>query len=472
MLFFWLSAISQAGGYYYSDAGIVATGRGGAFVAGADTQFAQYYNPAGLIRIEAPTINVGVSGVQQNVGFSRLRDPADPLSATQPFYDEVNNQAAPFVIPQFGFATPLGRRVGLAVGFYSPFAPSAQYDEEGPQRYSVKDSLIYQFSVGPSVAVAVHDRVTLGLGLQWQYLQVGQSLDIVAPGFAILDDDFDNPTGEDIAVNIQGFEDIFSPSFNLGLLVDPIDQVTIGLSFQAPTQFSANGGGSLDFTGSNMERLLQETEYTDDDVDLSIALPLVARAGVAVRPLPWLEIEAAAVYQRWSSLEDLVVENVDIEVNPRDFAQALLPPEDRAVDETLSLPASFRDTWSWRLGAEARLNEWLEVRAGGFYENGGVPTEQLSVSLVDPWKVQLGGGGSVHLLDEQLRLDVAAAGLIFPSLQIRDSMVSQVDSGVRSPTNEDAQPIVVGNGDLRASGWVLGLQASWVFQSAARKSDE
>ena len=60
-----LPASALASGYYYSDSGIVATGRGGAWIAGADTQFAQFHNPAGLIRIDKPTINLGWSGVQQ-----------------------------------------------------------------------------------------------------------------------------------------------------------------------------------------------------------------------------------------------------------------------------------------------------------------------------------------------------------------------------------------------------------------------
>ena len=54
-----MSAPAQASGYYYSDSGIVATGRGGAWVAIADTRFAQRYNPAGLIRSDKPTFNIG-----------------------------------------------------------------------------------------------------------------------------------------------------------------------------------------------------------------------------------------------------------------------------------------------------------------------------------------------------------------------------------------------------------------------------
>ena len=460
--------MSFAGGYFYSDAGIVATGRGGAFVAGADTQFAQYYNPAGLIRIKDPTINLGLSGVQQKVDFTRCQPTDDPMAAAcsgdPAFFEPVSNQASPFVIPQIGFAMPFGKRIGFGFGFYSPFAPSSEYDPEGPQRYGVKETSIYQFSVGPSVAVKVHDTFTLGLGLQWKYLSITQSLDIVAPGLGTLDfqGQFDNP--EDIGVSAT-VEDLFTPGFNAGLLFEPVKPLSIGLAVQPPTRFRARGEGTLDFTGTALEPLLAETIYTDDDVALEIQLPLVLRAGVAVRPISRLEIEAAVVYQRWSSLTDLLVDDIDIAVEPTDTGGALIPEEERQVDNSIALPTGFRDTVSLRLGAEARVHQALEVRAGGFWETGSLADEDISVSLMDPNKVQLGTGASVYLLDERLRIDGAAAILLFPDLEVRNSTVTQVDSGVRSPLDEDAAPIVVGNGNLSSRGWVLGIQAQWAFKA-------
>ncbi|MBX2797872.1 MAG: outer membrane protein transport protein [Myxococcales bacterium] len=447
MSLLWLCSMpALAGGYFYSDAGIVATGRGGAWVAGADTQFAQYYNPAGLIRVERPTVNVGWSGVQQNVGFRRLRPGADPAEPDA-FYDEAVNQASPFSVPQIGFATPLTPDIALAVGFYSPFAPSSLYEEEGPQRYTIKDTLIYQFSVGPSIAVRPHPMLTLGLGLQWKYLQVGQTVDVTVNG--------DDAQLGDIAVEAR-VVDLFTPNINAGLLFEPIDQVSVGLAVQPSTQFQARGPASLDFTDSFVDVLLNESQYTDEDVALNLQLPWVVRAGVAVRPVERLEIEAAVVWQDWSSLADISIEEIDITVDSDSIA---LPPDQRQVDEEIVLPAGLRDTVSWRLGAEVQLEDWLELRAGGFYENAALTPQEVSVALVDTDKVQLGGGGSLYLLGQRLRLDASAAVLLFDNLQIRDSTVSQIDAGVI----DGVVPLVVGNGDLRSNGWVVGLQAQWAF---------
>ncbi len=440
-----LSPLASAGGYFYSDSGIVATGRGGAFVAGADTQFAQHYNPAGLIRVDRPTLNVGASFIQQNVGFTRLRPDAAP-GDPDAFFPEVENEAAPFVIPQGGFVTPIGDRFALAVGFYSPFAPSSLYDEEGPQRYSIKDTLIYKFSVGPSLAWQPIPQLTIGVGLQWQYLQVGEAVDITFNGA-------DDPSG-DIAVDAS-VVDPFTPSANVGLLVEPVPELSIGASVQPGSSFLGRGTGTLDFTGNFFQEagLIDPAVYTDDEISLAIRLPTIVRAGVAVRPIEQLEIEAAVVWQGWRVLGDLVVSDVDIVVQPE-----TLPKEQRTIASQFELPAGFDNTTSLRLGVEWQPADELALRAGGFYEDGSLSPENLSVALVDPQKWQIGAGASV-LLADRVTIDAAVAYLGFPDLQIRDSTVDQIDAGVI----DGLETTIVGNGDLRSNGWIVGVQAQLAF---------
>jgi len=448
-----LSSHAFAGGYFFSTPGIVATGRGGAWIAGADSQFAQFYNPAGLIRVRRPTVNLGWSGVQQNVRFERLAD--DPAEGESPFLPAVENQAAPFDIPQLGFVSPLpgrlGERVVVALGFISPFAPSSLYPEEGPQRYTIKDTGIYQFGIGPSVAVKLHPMLTLGAGVQWSYLQLSQTIDITVTGE-------DDPAG-DIAVEAQ-VVDPFTLTGNVGLLFDPHEAVTFGASFTPGSQYEARGEGTLDFTGNAFEVLLNEATYTDDDVALAISLPNIVRTGVAVRPVPALEIEGAVVWQGWSSLADIEITDIDVTV---DTDSVLIPEDQRQVDERIVLPAGLRDTVSLRLGAEWQVDELLALRVGGFRESGALADDEVSVALVDTTKWQVGGGASAWTAKRNFRLDLAAATLFFPALELRDSTVDQIDAGVL----DGVEPAVVGNGNLTSSGWVVGIGGSWSFGPSA-----
>lgn len=426
---------AHAGGYYYSDSGIVAASRGGAFVAGAYGQFAQRYNPAGLIHTERPTLNVGWSGVQQAITFTRLGTDGAPLAPAE-------NQASPFDVPELGFVTPVGSRFAFAFGFTSPYAPSSKYDEEGPQRYSIKRTALYEFDVGPSVAFRVHPTLTVGASFQWHYFDVAQSVDATFTGQ-------DDPSG-DIAVDVRTV-DRFTPNWNAGVQFTPHPAVTFGLAAQPGTTYAARGEMGLDFTGNVLANgFLQKAKYRDGDVGLDLSLPWVVRGGVAVRPVERLEVELATVWQDWSSLGDIVVSDLDI-----DLQWSGVPLGE--VTETLSIPVELRDSVSIRLGGEWRAHDRLSLRAGGFWENGAIASKDLSVALFDPPKVQVGGGGSGFVADERVRFDATVAWLFFPDQEVRDSEVVQIAA------QEDTQTVVVGDGDYESHGWILGLGAQVAF---------
>ena len=50
----------------------------------------------------------------------------------------------------------------FAVGFYPPYAPDLSYPADGPQRYTLTDTLIIQTFTGASVAHRLWDRLSIG----------------------------------------------------------------------------------------------------------------------------------------------------------------------------------------------------------------------------------------------------------------------------------------------------------------------
>ena len=453
-----LLGVAWGSGYYYSDSGIVGTGRGGAIIAGTDDQFAQHHNPAGLIRIEHPRLNIGMSLVHQNATFARMVHAASGDYLEEP----VKNEASPFSVPQVGFATPLIRdKLAFAFGFYSPFAPSYTYPDDGPQRYTMIDALIYQGAGGPSLAYRPIKQLTVGVGLQWQFIYVSEDLYVTTSGpngqIGGEDEGEDYPLG-DVRVTAT-VKQIFLPNFNIGVLVEPVEQLSIGFSVQPPSNFKGKGHGVLDFSGHQLADDLDQKVWTDDDISLAISLPWVFATGVAVRPIPALEVEAAFVYQRWSALQDLLVSEIDVTVTGSLFDGAI--PIADEVSDSIGLPAGFRDAVSYRLGAEYDVIPEFTARVGGFYETGALPPENVSVAVLDTNKVQIGGGTTTRLLSERLILDASFAYLFFPDLEMRTSDVTQINvyGGVEG---------VVGDGDYTSNGFILGAQASWVF----KKKDE
>lgn len=440
---------ANAGGYYYSDSGVVAAGRAGAWVAGADTQFAQYYNPAGLIRVDAPSFSAGLSGVQQNVRFDRVDDAGNLLPAAR-------NQAPPFSVPQLGFATPINDKLGVAFGFNSPFAPSSQYDKEGAQRYSIIETTIWQFAIGGSVAYRPVPWLTVGGSVGGQSLRIDEQLKVTITGPD--NDGVDDPEG-DVLVEARTWDEL-KPWWNLGVLIEPHERVTIGLSMTPPVRFVSRGPGLLDFSGNFLEDQLDQSVWNDEDVALNVSLPVILRGGVAVRPDPAAELELAVVWEPWSSLSDIEVEDIDVTVTGPLVGS-------REVPEKLSLPSDFRNNVSVRLGGEWRVHRQVEVRAGAMWERGALFPQNLSLALVDPWKVQTSLGASAWLIDGRLRIDGMSSALFFPRLEIDDSTVTQT---VIPITASVPDPAVVGNGTVRSNGWTAGVRLAWVFTSKTRET--
>jgi long-chain fatty acid transport protein len=427
------------GGYYFGDSGSEAVSRGGAWVAGADTQFAQLYNPAGLIRIEGPTVNAGISAVYQGIHFERLDRAGNPM-------DPVSNEAGAFPIPELGFAMPIGSQFAFAFGFYSPFAPDVTYDPNGAQRYLLIDSSIFTFSFGPSMAWQPIPQFTLGLGVSWNVFHAGERLK-VSTTLIPNADGTDRPE-DDVLVDLNVW-DQFTPSFNLGVLIEPVKEVSIGVSFLPATSYKGTGSASLDFTGHGLEAQVNEVVIEDDNVSLSVKLPMILRYGVAVRPWEHTEFELGGDYEQWSLIEEVWVRDIDVEVG---LGGATLP-----VPEEIALPAGFRDSYSVRFGAETHFFKPMSLRAGVSYERSALTTQRVSASLVDTDKVMIGAGAGVNLVKNRLQIDLTGAWMIYEKLEIRDSMVTNIN------VIDDGLAYVVGNGDLRSHGWVLGGQVSYRF---------
>jgi long-chain fatty acid transport protein len=427
----WAGA-ALAAGYYQPDAGIVAMGRGGAFCAGADDQYAQYYNPAGLVRVDAPTLNAGLAELHEGISFSRAD--ADGLRPA------VHNQAGWFGIPELGFVTPLPHGFALAIGFFAPYAPAVRFPADGAQRYAIIESDIAKFDVGPSIAWRPVPAVAVGAGVSWQVLTVGERLAATTSGT-------DDPAG-DVVVDAR-VRDRFTPGASVGVLFEPVPALAFGASFVPRSRFRARGTGTLDFTGNGLAPSLDHAVWTDDDIALVVALPAVVRVGVAVRPGRF-EVEADAVWEGWHALGDVTVTDIDLTVTGELFGHPTSVP----VPKELALPSGFQDAGSIRVGAEWKATDRLALRIGGLVESSSLSARNVSVSLVDLPKVQAGAGFSAEVPRARLGIDGALGLVAFRSAELRDSTVTQIDFG-------DSAPLVVGNGTMSAHAVTGGLAVRW-----------
>jgi long-chain fatty acid transport protein len=423
MLLFAASAF--ASGYYFLDSGSRGIGRGGAIIAGADDQSAQYYNPAALANIERTMINVNVWGCNQWATFDRADEPGlEPFAA-------VENEADPIIEPQAGVVFKLGglhpalNDTTLAVGLYVPTAPYLSFPEEGAQRYSIKDELVWQAYAGPSIAQRLPFArwITLGAGLQYTFLRVEQSLDAVTClGTCATEAGQPEDPEDDVALEIKAW-DTMEWSGNFGLLVEPTKWMKIGASLQLPIAYEAPGTLVSDIDPESLTgQLVESTHVEDTDVNLLLTVPLIVRGGIEFNPVKPLKVEVAGNWIQWSTMDTQTITDVNLELVGKEGS--LIDGQSILIDDDIVFLTGFQDAWSVRLGGDYAFNESVKVRAGGYYETAALPSSYLGQSLIDRPKFGYGVGGT-FTIKQRVAIDVGFGQQFLDNSDVTDSELRQ-----------------------------------------------
>lgn len=465
----------HASAYYFTDIGVRGFSRAGANVVGANDLTALWYNPAALTNIKRGQFMLDLAGVTQQVVFDRA-DEGDQV------FDPVENQARAYVIPHFGVAHHLGtENTVFAFGFYPPYAPDYSYEASGPQRYTLNETLVIQTSLGPTVAHEFYDWITVGAGVGWNILIAQQELatNLDSP----LDDTDEYNPAYDVDFGLEA-TDWTGFSWNVGIKVEPPSgRWAVGGTFQPPVKFDAKGSMRANFEGNIFYEpddqiyggLIEEAEAVDENVSLAVTMPLILKAGALVRPTDALEIEASFVWQQWSSIESLVVTDVDlgIAINEDHLATGLMDCTgegesldcDAVIDEDVILPANYDDAWSVRLGGHYVLSDRYTIRGGVLYETSAIPTKTVGVGLVDANKWGYGVGGTVAVGQRGIELDFGLSQSFLQDLNITDSEVSQIRVNPLAGEDEETliDGIVVGNGTIESSLIMFGAGLVWHF---------
>jgi long-chain fatty acid transport protein len=470
---------AHAAGYYTSDIGTRGMSRGGAYIAGNRDLSAQFYNPAALINLSGPQMYINYSIVDQSVEFTRvdLGEDGELLKT----YDAVHNLAEPMQIPAIGMAHNLGMdKAMFALGMFPPFAPDMEFPEDGSQRYSLIDSLVWEVSAGPSVAYQPVPWLTVGGSLLWSLVRAEQGLkanvcNSLLPAADEPSSSCDHYAADQVDLRFD-FEmmDKSTITGNIGLLIEPNDRLKIGMSFEPPMEVRGRGSLRAEFSENHwLTPFLKETKIQDQDVEVSLNMPLIGRLGVAVNPTKHWQVEVATVYERWQVTKEVRISDLTLQLEPMvsDEYQAFLgddAPEMETIliEDDVVIPADYVNTFSYRVGTEYDIGDKGSLRGGAWYEQSAIPTRTQGINLIDGSKVGYGLGGTYNLGD-RWAFDIGFAQVFIAEREIKNSAVRQLQIPVgldlEKIINEEPIDAKLGQGDVIGNGT---LSATTTMMSA------
>jgi long-chain fatty acid transport protein len=457
---------ASAAGLYFSDRGVRAVGRGGAFVAGADDLGAVWYNPAGLADAGSSIL---VDGTWLNFSseFKRQTQVVDASGTVRRYDYPTVKGSTPFLpIPTIAGSYAFGdkKQYTLAGAILAPYVPIATYPatvdgQPSPSRYSL-------LSMDGSALVQ------LGGYFAWkpvEQFRVGVGIDMLVGKFASTVVFNANPADRVIGAPEDPAYDaaaqmsvgpIFAPSGGIGAVWEPEEHIRIGVAGHLPFWISSPATLKVRLpTAAPFDRARQE----GDSANVSFRLPGTIRAGVEFRQKmaneKLIRVEVAYIREFWSLHDSIDVtpdamKLVDVTGFPSPFGVA-----------PISLPRNFQDSNSLRVGGELTFKGLFDykmaLRGGGSYESSAVPREWVSPLTVDTNKVQIGGGIGLFV-GKNWRFDSAFSYIFAPEIAVdpAEAKVPRVNPVKGNPVATES----INGGTYTVRALTLGVGLNYKFE--------
>ena len=306
-----------------------ATARGEAFAATADNPSAIYYNPAGITQSESNSVRGGIYGIYLDPSYTR---PAP--AGTNTFHIE-NKLAA---VPQFFYTwTPPESLVTLGLGLYAPFGLGVRWPQDtGFRAVAIEGALTY-FTFDPVLALKLAPTLSIGGGVMVNYANLE-----LEQGLLRTERPFEN------YFRFKG--DGWSVGYNLGVLWQPHEKVSVGAAFRGSSTVNLKGHTEIE-----QQPIIRATTRP---AHAEFAFPLSAVVGLSFRPTPKWNLEFDADYTDWSSFDTPIIKQSD-------------PPFPLRPNTPVTL--KWQGSWMYEFGVTRYFENRWHVSAGYVYNENSVP---------------------------------------------------------------------------------------------------
>ncbi len=259
--------------------------------------------------------------------------------------------------------------VGLAIN--SPFGMMTRNDGTSLGALYGYKSKIFTFDINPMAGIKLNDMISLGFGLQVNYMKGNLS----------------TANNNVIISKIKG--DDWGLGFTLGMTLTPTETTTIGIGYRSRIKHKLKGSFYYQPTGTTGPATVKHT------------LPDMLTVSLRQQVTPDLALLGSVQWTNWSLFKVFDIESTP--VNP--------PAE----------AYKWKDAWMFSIGGEYRYSEALTLRAGYAYEKSPVPDSTRAVRVPDNDRHWLSIGASYvandwltlhagysHLFVKKAPVDIAA----------------------------------------------------------------
>lgn len=343
---------AQAGGLYLYEIGGPDVGAAAAgYAARAQDASTAFKNPAGMTRLERPSLMLGAQAMYISLDFS------DDSNTTVSGVSGDSNHW----IPAGGifYVHPVNDKLALGFAGGGNFGLALDYQDDWVGRYYVQDVTLQAAFLQPAIALQINDQFSVGAGVSMVYGIFEQKMAINRTIDALPD------------AQLKLEDKDWTVQFNLGVLYELTEGTRFGLTYLSEADLDFSDKADIDGFGPTLSGLLGLGTRT---IDLGMKMPQAVMFSFYHDVNDRFALMGNLGWQDWSEFG-----KVDVDIS------------DTNVDLTTNL--DYDDTWHAALGAQYRVSDpWL-LTAGIAYDSAMIDEEDLGPALPvgESWRFALGG---------------------------------------------------------------------------------
>ena len=359
---------AHAAGFALFEQGARGMGFAGAFTAQASDPSAIFHNAAGIAFLQGSSSTSGGTLVAPSATF----DGASPFPGAGVTEE---GDAGVLFPPAVYYTHALAPDIVAGSGLHVPFGLRSRWanPDTFSGRFISQPAELSGFSVNPTVAFKLADRLSVGGGLDVRFSSVKLARRV--------------PAGEPVHAAGRGRRgprtSRATPStgfgFNVGVLAKLTETLSVGVAYRHKVKVDYDGAATFTPVATGNSQLDSVVASVlppgSQPVTTAITFPAIASVGLAQGFGPWM-FEVDVNWYQWSTFDRLPITFVE---RP-DLSEVIVE--------------NYGNSFQYRFGLERTLNEAWTVRGGYFWDQTPAPPGSMSPLLPDANRHGFALGGS------------------------------------------------------------------------------
>lgn len=396
-----------------------ASGLGNAFAGGAasaEDASTIFFNPAGLSRLQGTQVIAAGHIIMPSAKFHNEGSThvLQGKTGVPLLGGDGGEGGVSRLVPNLYISKRLSEKVTVGLGVSAPFGLATDYDRDWVGRYHALESDVMTVNINPSAAYKINDRISVGGGLNIQYMKAKLSSAIdfgtldaagafsalgLAPGALKL-----IPQKSDGFVELEG--DSWGIGYNLGLLFSLSDNTRAGLAYRSSILQSLEGDAEFSNTPAG---LAKAPVFKNSGIKAGIRLPDTFSASVYHRINTKWAVMADVTWTNWSMFKELRVKF------------------DNQYQQDSVTTTKWKDNYRYSAGVTFTPDPAWTFRGGIAYDETPIESAVYRTPRIPDGNRWWLAGGLGYKLSKQLSVDAGYTHLFVNDPQVSKSAANDED---------------------------------------------